>query len=263
MVDGSSRVGAFVRILLPLVAPGLVATSVFVFITSWNEYIFAYVLLSDQSKQTVTVWLSDFYGTSRQVDWGGLMAGVDADRDPGPGLLRARAAEDRVRADVRSSEGADGRDRPRQRDQGVRRRRPRLRPGLADDSRRRVHGARRALRLREVHAAADDRRARGGDRGDDLDRRPRRHRSRAAPPRHRDGLSELRALPAHGRAQEPRLRAAGAADADGGDRAARRTRSRSSWASSSCSTASPPRCPAASGSASRWVAPSSASRRRS
>ena len=75
MVDGSSRVGAFFRILLPLVAPGLVATSVFVFITSWNEFIFAYVLLNDQSKQTVTVWLSYFYGTSRQVDWGGLMAG--------------------------------------------------------------------------------------------------------------------------------------------------------------------------------------------
>ena len=75
MVDGSSRVGAFFRILLPLVAPGLVATSVFVFITSWNEFIFAYVLLNDQSKQTVTVWLSEFYGTSRQVDWGGLMAG--------------------------------------------------------------------------------------------------------------------------------------------------------------------------------------------
>jgi N,N'-diacetylchitobiose transport system permease protein len=75
MVDGSSRMGAFCRILLPLVAPGLVATSVFVFITSWNEFIFAYVLLNDQSKQTITVWLSAFYGTSRAVDWGGLMAG--------------------------------------------------------------------------------------------------------------------------------------------------------------------------------------------
>jgi len=74
MVDGSSRLGAFVRILLPLVAPGLVATSVFAFITSWNEYIFANVLLTDQSKQTVTVWLSYFYGTSRYTDWGGLMA---------------------------------------------------------------------------------------------------------------------------------------------------------------------------------------------
>ena len=75
MVDGSSRMGAFFKILLPLVAPGLVATSVFVFITSWNEFIFAYVLLSDQSRQTLTVWLSAYYGTSRQVDWGGLMAG--------------------------------------------------------------------------------------------------------------------------------------------------------------------------------------------
>jgi N,N'-diacetylchitobiose transport system permease protein len=74
MVDGSSRLGAFVRILLPLVAPGLVATSVFAFVTAWNEYIFASVLLSDQSNQTVTVWLSYFYGTSRNTDWGALMA---------------------------------------------------------------------------------------------------------------------------------------------------------------------------------------------
>ncbi len=74
MVDGSTRLGAFVRILLPLVAPGLVATSVFAFITSWNEYIYARILLNDQAKQTVTVWLSYFQGTSRNVDWGGLMA---------------------------------------------------------------------------------------------------------------------------------------------------------------------------------------------
>ena len=76
MVDGSSRLGAFVRILLPLIAPGLVATSVFAFITSWNEYIFARVLLNDQAKQTVTVWLSYFLGSTRQTDWGGLMAGA-------------------------------------------------------------------------------------------------------------------------------------------------------------------------------------------
>jgi len=74
MVDGSSRLGAFVRILLPLVAPGLVATSVFTFITVWNEYIFASVILTDQSNHTVTVWLSYFYGTSKNTDWGGLMA---------------------------------------------------------------------------------------------------------------------------------------------------------------------------------------------
>jgi N,N'-diacetylchitobiose transport system permease protein len=74
MVDGSTRLGAFTRILLPLVAPGLVATSVFAFITCWNEYILARILLNDQAKQTVTVWLSYFQGTSRNVDWGGLMA---------------------------------------------------------------------------------------------------------------------------------------------------------------------------------------------
>ncbi len=74
MVDGSTRLGVFVKILLPLMGPGLVATSVFAFITSWNEYIFARVLLNDQSKQTITVWLSYFLGTSRNTDWGALMA---------------------------------------------------------------------------------------------------------------------------------------------------------------------------------------------
>jgi N,N'-diacetylchitobiose transport system permease protein len=75
MVDGNTRLGAFVKILLPLAAPGLVATSVFAFITSWNEYIFARVLMSDQGKQTLTVWLSAFLGTGRNTDWGALMAG--------------------------------------------------------------------------------------------------------------------------------------------------------------------------------------------
>jgi N,N'-diacetylchitobiose transport system permease protein len=74
MVDGSTRVGAFVRILLPLIAPGLVATSVFAFITSWNEFIFANTLLNTQSKQTITVWLSFLYGGNRFVDWGEIMA---------------------------------------------------------------------------------------------------------------------------------------------------------------------------------------------
>jgi N,N'-diacetylchitobiose transport system permease protein len=74
MVDGSTRLGAFVRILLPLVAPGLVATAVFAFITSWNEYLFARTLLSNGETQTITVWLSYFYGGARAVDWGALMA---------------------------------------------------------------------------------------------------------------------------------------------------------------------------------------------
>jgi N,N'-diacetylchitobiose transport system permease protein len=74
MVDGSTRLGAFVRILLPLVAPGLVATSVFAFITSWNEYIFARIILNGGSSQTITVWLSYIFGSQRATDWGALMA---------------------------------------------------------------------------------------------------------------------------------------------------------------------------------------------
>jgi N,N'-diacetylchitobiose transport system permease protein len=76
MVDGNSRFTAFVKILLPLVVPGLVATSIFAFIQAWNEFIFAYVLLSSADKQTLTVWLAGFLGTSRGTDWGGLMAGA-------------------------------------------------------------------------------------------------------------------------------------------------------------------------------------------
>jgi N,N'-diacetylchitobiose transport system permease protein len=74
-VDGSTRLGAFVRILLPLIGPGLVATSIFAFIQAWNEYIMAYVLLQDPSKQTLTVWLAGFT-TSRGTAWGPLMAGA-------------------------------------------------------------------------------------------------------------------------------------------------------------------------------------------
>jgi N,N'-diacetylchitobiose transport system permease protein len=75
MVDGSTRFGAFVRIMLPLVAPGLVATSVFAFIQAWNEFLIAYVLLSSQDKQTLTIWLANFT-TMRGTDWGSLMAGA-------------------------------------------------------------------------------------------------------------------------------------------------------------------------------------------
>jgi len=74
-VDGSTRFGAFVRILLPLIGPGLVATSIFAFIQAWNEYIMAYVLLHDPGKQTLTVWLAAFT-TSRGTAWGPLMAGA-------------------------------------------------------------------------------------------------------------------------------------------------------------------------------------------
>ena len=74
-IDGCSRTGAFIRILFPLVAPGLVAASLYAFIQAWNEYILAYVLLSPPQLQTLTVWLAGFT-TNHGTDWGPLMAGA-------------------------------------------------------------------------------------------------------------------------------------------------------------------------------------------
>src|SRR5256714_15169760 len=73
MIDGCTRVGAFLRITFPLVGPGLVATAIFGFIQAWNEYIIAYVLLSSPGNQTLTVWLASFT-TNHGPQWGPLMA---------------------------------------------------------------------------------------------------------------------------------------------------------------------------------------------
>ncbi|MFJ8475289.1 carbohydrate ABC transporter permease [Kitasatospora sp. NPDC094011] len=75
MVDGCGRLGAFRRVTLPLLAPGLVATSIFALVQAWNEYVLAYVLLSSNSKRTLPIWLVSFQ-TSFGTDYGGLMAGA-------------------------------------------------------------------------------------------------------------------------------------------------------------------------------------------
>jgi N,N'-diacetylchitobiose transport system permease protein len=75
MIDGCTRAGAFMRVVFPLCAPGLVATAIFAFIQAWNEYIVAYVLLSSPDHQTLTVWLASFT-TNHGTDWGPLMAGA-------------------------------------------------------------------------------------------------------------------------------------------------------------------------------------------
>lgn len=73
-VDGCTRAGAFRRITLPLLAPGLLSTSLFGFITAWNEFAFANTLIiKNQDARTLPVWLSSFanvFGT----DWGATMA---------------------------------------------------------------------------------------------------------------------------------------------------------------------------------------------
>ena len=73
MVDGCSRTGAFVRVVFPLLAPGMVATSVYAFIQAWNEYLYALMLLS-QKNQTATVWLGNF-STKHGTEYAPMMAG--------------------------------------------------------------------------------------------------------------------------------------------------------------------------------------------
>jgi len=75
MMDGSSRMRAFMTITLPLVAPALVATGVFAFIQAWNEFIFALVIMNKPEKQTLPVWLQAFNEGAKGTDWGGVMAG--------------------------------------------------------------------------------------------------------------------------------------------------------------------------------------------
>ncbi|ETK35832.1 carbohydrate ABC transporter permease [Microbispora sp. ATCC PTA-5024] len=72
-IDGASRFTTFWRVLFPLVAPGLVATSIFSFITTWNEFVYALTLIGDQGKYTMPVALQFFVG-QRSTDWGGIMA---------------------------------------------------------------------------------------------------------------------------------------------------------------------------------------------
>ncbi|MFG2192922.1 carbohydrate ABC transporter permease [Streptomyces sp. NPDC048639] len=73
MVDGCTRMGAFRRVVFPLLAPGLAAASIFALVNAWNEYLFAYVLMNDNDKYTLNVWLMTFT-TERGTDYGALMA---------------------------------------------------------------------------------------------------------------------------------------------------------------------------------------------
>jgi multiple sugar transport system permease protein len=73
MVDGSSRMTAFRRVVLPLAAPGLVATAIFAVIVTYNEFLVALVLTSSPSSQTVPVGASTLI-TRIDIDWGAMSA---------------------------------------------------------------------------------------------------------------------------------------------------------------------------------------------
>ncbi|MET9544566.1 carbohydrate ABC transporter permease [Streptomyces sp. NPDC006627] len=73
-VDGAGRVRTFVSVVAPLLAPGVVATAMFAFITAWNEFFFALVLLKTPEKQTLPVILNRFIGAEGVADLGPLAA---------------------------------------------------------------------------------------------------------------------------------------------------------------------------------------------
>ena len=73
-IDGSTRLGAMFRIVIPIARNGLVATCVFVAIAAWNEYLFALMLTTSQGSRTWPVGLQLMVGEF-QLPWGMLAAG--------------------------------------------------------------------------------------------------------------------------------------------------------------------------------------------
>ncbi len=73
MVDGANRAQAFVRIIMPILTPCVVATGAYVFMTAWNEYTFA-VMFTNEANRTIPVALKNLIG-QLGVQWGMLTAG--------------------------------------------------------------------------------------------------------------------------------------------------------------------------------------------
>jgi multiple sugar transport system permease protein len=75
MVDGLTRFGALIRIVLPLSAPGIAAVAIFTFTGAWNELLLALVLITSESQRTAPLALN-YLITSDVLPWGPLMAGA-------------------------------------------------------------------------------------------------------------------------------------------------------------------------------------------
>jgi multiple sugar transport system permease protein len=74
LVDGSTRLGAMFRVIIPLALPGIVTALIFTFIAAWNEFIVALTLTSTPRNEPLTVGLNNFIG-AYSVDWQHLFAG--------------------------------------------------------------------------------------------------------------------------------------------------------------------------------------------
>jgi N,N'-diacetylchitobiose transport system permease protein len=73
-VDGASDWRILRSVLFPLVAPGIISTSIFAFIAAWNEYILAYTFMKDNTMYTLPIWLASFSTPHSGTDFGGQMA---------------------------------------------------------------------------------------------------------------------------------------------------------------------------------------------
>lgn len=73
LVDGCTPIGAMLKVVLPLALPGVIATGIYIFITSWNEYLYASVLAGQQVR-TLTVAVQTLIG-EYEIAWGLLTAG--------------------------------------------------------------------------------------------------------------------------------------------------------------------------------------------
>lgn len=72
-IDGCTRFQAFLLVVMPLSAPGIIATAIYSFITAWNEYVYALTFLNSDEKLTLPVGLQRFF-TEYATNWPGLMA---------------------------------------------------------------------------------------------------------------------------------------------------------------------------------------------
>lgn len=73
LIDGATRLGALWDVVLPQAVPGIIATGIFAFLFAWNEYLFALVLISDESLRTLPPGMMRFVSTT-DTNWGLIMA---------------------------------------------------------------------------------------------------------------------------------------------------------------------------------------------
>jgi multiple sugar transport system permease protein len=74
LVDGASRIGAFIDVVLPQALPGIISTALFTFILAWNEYLYALVLVNSDQARPLTTGVMNMLITSFNIEWSLLMA---------------------------------------------------------------------------------------------------------------------------------------------------------------------------------------------